>query len=240
MSLSYIDSNGNEKAISGLNGLSGEMVMGASTIRTGTISLPAQNAGSYIEITVTFSSPMPDANYICEVNYGAEGSAYQSYMIKGKTKNGFNVIISTHTAAQGARTLNYYAAKLFSVEGLEDIENDINTLKNVTSTVYTVTYGTNVSAINDTDQVRTMVYNNGLKEIVGAFKIDSTKSIGSTIITVNNNAQRNISLSPMQKWFKAINCITGLSYTLLMNTNIITNWGSEMPVGTYMIHELYY
>jgi len=138
MSLSYIDSNGNEKAISGLNGLSGEMVMGASTIRTGTFDVPVVDTSVSGTVAVSFSEPMTDSDYIVIINdHPSNQCIYTTY---NKTKNGFTAkYLNVADSYMGAHAVPYTAFKLFTVEGLEDLENDVASLKAKTNTAITVT-----------------------------------------------------------------------------------------------------
>jgi hypothetical protein len=139
MSLSYIDSNGNERAISGLNGLSGEMVMGASTIRKGRVSTPELEAGGGRSVTVTFSEPMPDNDYMLDLQFNSNTYAGLIFIDEGtKTKNGFNYYIKapSDSSIQDGY-MSYTAFKLFSVEGLEDMENDISNLKTTKQDILT-------------------------------------------------------------------------------------------------------
>lgn len=68
----------------------GKAEYGASTIRTGTFTNPAVSAEATSGITITFDTPMPDADY--EVDLMQDG--YQSalvFWVYGKTATGFSV-----------------------------------------------------------------------------------------------------------------------------------------------------
>ncbi|MBR6014853.1 MAG: hypothetical protein IK059_02100 [Firmicutes bacterium] len=65
MSLFWRDSSGTESQVAGLAMSGGELVMGASTIRTGTVTIPVtkyESTGGFNTV-VTFTDPMSDANY---------------------------------------------------------------------------------------------------------------------------------------------------------------------------------
>lgn len=126
MSMGIIKS-GEYNKVAGMS-LSGELIMGASTIRKGTISVPAIAANSSANVTVTFADPMPNANY--EVILNSE--RIQEAAVINKTANGFTVNFLTNDAvpaSTGAWICSYTAFELFTVEGLEDLENDVAALK---------------------------------------------------------------------------------------------------------------
>jgi hypothetical protein len=122
MSLSYVDSNGNERAISGLNGLSGEMVMGASTIRTGTFTTDnGTTSGS-----VTFASPFTDTPEIVLI-YG--GDYRLDIAVTTRNKNSFGYVQrNINEGSDISGSYSYIAIKLYTVEGLEDIETNVASL----------------------------------------------------------------------------------------------------------------
>lgn len=129
MSLLFRDNQGHETPVAGLNGLSGELVYGASTTRSGTFSTGNIAANSSITKDITFSSPMPDADYVITVDYGGEGSGvgtnrlYLFTTFYNKTVNGFRLRVqNTSSAVADIENLNWYAFKLYTVEGLADLE----------------------------------------------------------------------------------------------------------------------
>lgn len=79
----------------------GKAEYGASTMRTGQATLTMlENQGNYANATVTFETPMPDANY--EVILSKPESTYYrvSINVTSKTVNGFNITASSFTEMQ--------------------------------------------------------------------------------------------------------------------------------------------
>lgn len=98
----------------------GTVEYGASTVRSGTATLPVgENA-----VQVTFDEPMPDANYI--VTYSGLVTSVAAN-IAVKTKNGFQI----HESNSGttAAIVAWTAFKLFTVEGLSDLESNVTELQ---------------------------------------------------------------------------------------------------------------
>lgn len=110
---------------------SGELVMGASTIRKGTISNITIENGAWKQVQVTFDEPMPDNNYCVTLTQNGSAATVaqveQSYFGKG----GFRINLANNEPSGGDVIVNltWTAFKLFTVEGLEDLENDVAALK---------------------------------------------------------------------------------------------------------------
>lgn len=122
MSMGFIK-DGKYVQVAGNPPPSGELVTGASTIRTGTFT---SSQGTTIG-SVTFDSPMPDADYIVECwspSYKLEVD------ITTKTKNGFSYIQKNlGDGSESTQTYTYTAFKLYTVEGLEELEADVEELE---------------------------------------------------------------------------------------------------------------
>lgn len=137
MSLLYRDNNGNETPVSGLNGLSGEVVYGASTVRTGTVTITAKET-AYGTYGVTFAEPMPDDDYVVNLSIsGLSGGNWHNKTFnvsyENKTKNGFVICVGkpNDTAIEAGVIVKYTAFKLFTVEGLSDLESNVTELQAV-------------------------------------------------------------------------------------------------------------
>ena len=126
---------------------SGELIMGASTIRKGTSQSVTISAGYFTTtVGITFDEPMPDADYdVILYNTQGIGSMWTDFIpcVKNKTKNGFDVQFNTlnNTPVTGQTitcNISYTAFKLFTVEGLEDLENDVEDLKAVNTATVTL------------------------------------------------------------------------------------------------------
>ena len=130
MSLLYRDSSGNETSIAGLNGLSGELVYGASTIKSGINSnaVGTLDVGYGAIYSVTFDSPMSDTNYIIVLS-PTRAETTVSFLPDSKTVNGFQYYLSVNHRVSDVVGVTWAAFELYSAEGLADIEKDISDLQ---------------------------------------------------------------------------------------------------------------
>lgn len=130
MSLLYRDSSGNETSIAGLNGLSGELVYGASAIKSGINSnaVGTLNVGYGAIYSVTFDSPMPDTNYTIVLS-PTRAETTISLLPDSKTVNGFQYYLTVNHSVSDVVGATWAAFELYSAEGLADIENDISDLQ---------------------------------------------------------------------------------------------------------------
>ena len=115
MSLKYRDVNGVETSIAGMNGLSGELVPSVSYYQKGNFTITSQASGAVKNNAVTFSTPMPDADYVvvATTSQGAECRLD----VRGKTTTGFNIQtynMSSNTAP--TVTVQWQAFKLMTDE----------------------------------------------------------------------------------------------------------------------------
>jgi hypothetical protein len=129
MSLFY---NNNAGVLLPISGLNGELVIGASTIRTGsktseTSSWSTQETGTFI---ITFNEPMPDADYVLDITMDKTGISHE---VTEKTKNGFKcqVMNIRNSTIPSTITISYRAFKLYT-----DVEyNNLNTVSTGTVTL---------------------------------------------------------------------------------------------------------
>lgn len=161
MSMLFRNQNGVETPVAGLNGLSGELVYGASTIRTGTVS-GTVSAGSYDYKTVAFSSAMPDADYLVDTSIIATNTNGNNlvYHVENDTKatNGFRFILRNLNDKDSITyEIHYTVYKLYSVESLVDLETSVSSLEDNVELLQT-----NVSALDskvDNDTLITVTRN---------------------------------------------------------------------------------
>lgn len=100
-----------------------------SEIREGIINIPALDAGSSITITVTFTDPMPDIDYIVIFDNTSGGSSVSANCSDlQRTVNGFifNVQNVDNSSAHTAGTIHYHAFKLVKIEGYAELQNKVN------------------------------------------------------------------------------------------------------------------
>ena len=91
MSLKYRNASGVETPIAGLNGTSGELVASASYIQSGQVSIGEVAANVSGTKTVTFTTPMPDTNYLVILSAPNGNSDTFSFAVRKdqQTVNGF-------------------------------------------------------------------------------------------------------------------------------------------------------
>ena len=130
MSIYYRDKNGSRRVVAGMTP-GGDLAMGASTTRSGTISCEASSTQSYCQKTVTFTDPMPDGNYIIEIQPSSGAWEEEQWTCVNKSANGFTFVVHNinHTAPFVATTFYYNAFKLYEVSEAEQNASDITTIK---------------------------------------------------------------------------------------------------------------
>lgn len=128
-----VDSDG---VISSQN--TGSVEYGASTVRKGTVTNSAQILpNGYTSVHVVFSTPMPDDDYMVNLQIGGGFWHTSTIYVETlyKSAQGFNILIgnpgSVDTITASALQIKYTAFKLFTVEGLEELENDVADLQTV-------------------------------------------------------------------------------------------------------------
>ena len=105
----YKNTNGVLSPIAGR----GKAEYGASTVRTGTASIPQSSAGATNVVSVTFDKPMPDADYL--VNFECSTSVIDLRLVSfDKTATGFKIGYYASAATGSASTAKYTAFKLYT------------------------------------------------------------------------------------------------------------------------------
>ncbi len=142
MSVNYIDkSTGDLIRVAG----QGKAEYGASTVRKGTFT-GTDNGTGLINITVTFNTPMPDADYLVAIT---DVSSLENFWVSvaAKTKNGFALYLRKSTGGSSI-TVNgtYTAFKLYTDTEYNKVLDDVAALKMVTNGTFTKN-ATNVSTV---------------------------------------------------------------------------------------------
>lgn len=118
MSLKYRDSQGTETPVAGLNGASGELVPSVALQQSGTVTCNISTSDNLAKATVTFSTPMPDADYIINIEvtaWSGGGDLGTNISISGKSKNGFTIRQYVADAAHtSSMTYKWQAFKLMT------------------------------------------------------------------------------------------------------------------------------
>ncbi len=134
MSLKYRNQNGVETPVAGLNGTSGELVPSTIYKQSGTLSITGMGSSTDKkgeDFPVTFSTPMPDADY--EVTLTNDN--YLNCWVKNasKTVNGFTVRCANYamTNGTGNASVTWTAFKLIANEDRELDEQAIAALQAV-------------------------------------------------------------------------------------------------------------
>ena len=124
MSLRYRDKNGVETVVSGLTP-GGNIEYGAVATRKGTINISAIAAGGNGAETVTFDTPMPDANYL--VDFVSNTNRLNISEANTKTANGFTchyLNVSDGSSPANA-TIIWTAYKLYDVADAEQLYSQL-------------------------------------------------------------------------------------------------------------------
>lgn len=142
MSLFYNNNAGVLLPVSGLNGQSGELVVGVSAMKSGsktsdTSSWASQESGTF---SIGFDTPMPDADYIVEVTIDKIGVSHE---VTDKTANGFEcqVMNVQNNTIPSTITMSYKAFKLYTASDVTKLQNDVADLQTVTNTTVAVPSG---------------------------------------------------------------------------------------------------
>ena len=128
MGLYKHNGDGNLQIISGR----GKAEYGASTIRTGTVTVSV-NAGKAIVLPITFAEPMPDTDYMVDLEHiHTNPYSMQLTTVNNKTVNGFDLVATNFYSAALTYDVNYTAYKLYTdneynglITNASRIRNDI-------------------------------------------------------------------------------------------------------------------
>ena len=94
-------------------------------IRKGTYTLAGLASGGYTDWSVTFTDPMPDADY--EVIISKESIGYQHHAIVAKTTTGFTVRTDNQYGNTApADDIEWTAFKLVTMEGYTELKNKVD------------------------------------------------------------------------------------------------------------------
>lgn len=129
MSVNKVNADGSLTRIAGR----GTVEYGASTVRSGSVSFSA-NPNTYTIRAITFSEPMPDSDYLVELEIISQSNAavHITSITSGKTKNGFSIVAyNSSNSADSTLNVRWTAFKLFTVEGLSDLESNVTGLQAV-------------------------------------------------------------------------------------------------------------
>ena len=96
----------------------GKAEYGASTVREGTFNNPLLTGNNHGQVNITFSTPMPDSNYMVDIAVTNSTYIYNvGYYIKDKTVNGFTIVLLRDVegaVSANSITYSYTAFKLYT------------------------------------------------------------------------------------------------------------------------------
>lgn len=117
----------NIKTTNGLQRIAGSTVIldaTTSEVRSGTFRL---SGTSWVAQNITFTTPMPDTNYIVNIEPdNLANLANSPFRISDKTVNGFKLSIYTTSSTAITYSGTYYAIRLVELEGYTELQNKVN------------------------------------------------------------------------------------------------------------------
>lgn len=130
MSVNYIDkSTGDLIRVAG----QGKAEYGASTVRKGTVTFTI-DPQAYATVSVTFATPMPDADYLVDVSFPAQ-QPISYYVVNNRTKNGFNLFIKNDGGDSASASVTYTAFKLYTDTEYNNLLNNAVLTSDVTNVI---------------------------------------------------------------------------------------------------------
>lgn len=112
MSLKYRDSQGIETPVAGLNGQNGSLVPSVALKQSGTGNTDTISVGGYANKEITFTTPMPDTDYV--INFNTNGAGGILFTVMSKTVSSFLVNIRNMNDREIAATFTWSAFKLMT------------------------------------------------------------------------------------------------------------------------------
>ena len=109
---------GNYKHVAGR----GKAEYGASTVRSGQVTMGAISAGGRSSKNVTFDSPMPDGNYLIVCTVSSSNKDCLTYNYHSQTASGFQLVVGNASSADEADVVVVYTAfKLYTDTEYNDV-----------------------------------------------------------------------------------------------------------------------
>lgn len=215
MSVNYIDkSTGDLIRVAG----QGKAEYGASTVRRGTFT-GTDNGTGLINITVTFDTPMPDADYLVEIT---DVSSVENFWVSvaAKTKNGFALYLRKSTGGSSITVDGTYTAfKLYTDTEYNNLLNNAVLTSDVTDSITNgdmnpVTSNAVYDAITDLTPVDA-VTNGNMKPVTSNAVYDAIAPIGTQVAGYfyggfNAPGQHNTNLTLTEgTWLVIMTLLTG-------------------------------
>ena len=127
MSIRYRDHNGYEAILGGLTP-GGDLSFGAVTTREGSFAIPALATQTGETIAITFSEPLPDADYEVDIYFSVATTS--NFTIYNKTASGFVMFIRNNANYGQSNLTGYYKAfKLYEVADAEALYSTVQDIE---------------------------------------------------------------------------------------------------------------
>lgn len=126
MGILYRDSNGTERVLAGL-APAGQLVPSVSLYQKGTDTTSTISTGGYVNMEITFTTPMPDTDY--EINFNTNLTGGIVFTVMSKTVSSFVVNIKNLNDRELTVTFTWQAFKLMTDEdrALDEAKIEQNT-----------------------------------------------------------------------------------------------------------------
>lgn len=170
----------------------GTVEFGASTVRTGKVTIPAGTSGG--RFSITYDSPMNDTDYVFDFQI--------SYINSEDLNNNVNVLFNSKktTGADlwifGSPSdkiiINYTAFKLHTVEGLEELETAVDSLQTLGTEVTHSWQGT-VSALATTYSTNYTLPTGGKWLVIAEYELNYSTHNASGVYNLTLTDAQNVS-----------------------------------------------
>lgn len=171
----------------------GEVPYTASKVETGYIedTFSANGSGS---ANITFSSPMPDTDYLVVTDCNRVGVEIG---IINKTVNGFTLVVANNNVSELLIRVDYTAFELFELTTIADIESDISTRLKIVfdmSDIESPAENQTVLYMGETTTTEPIYKQGGIYEYDGTvwqLKSADNITLDDALDTTSNNAVKN-------------------------------------------------
>jgi len=174
MSLRFRDANGAETVLAGLTP-GGNLEAGAVAVRKGILTLSGSTSGGWWSGSATFSSPMPDTDYVVVFEPTSTVQVnLELIQISNKTVNGFSAqSINPQSAGVSSWDINFTAWKIYDVADAEQLYSEI---QNLEAMIPSTASSTNQFATKDDVRSVNRALNMRISDIEDVIPLDATVS----------------------------------------------------------------
>lgn len=218
MSLRYRNNSGEETIIAGLTP-GGDIEAGAVASRSGVIQCPGSSSQDYCQVAVTFSDPMPDNDYIIEIQPKQGSWEVQQWTCIGKTITGFTFVVYNvnRTAPYAATEFYYTAIKTYTVQHAQQNAEDLATIQ--------AAMPTDASSIN---KLTTKAYVDDVDHALG-LRVDAVEDLVPAGASITNQLVSHDTLNAGLNLKQ--NTLTFDTVPSLNSTNPVTSAGIKAAIN---------